>query len=209
MPQHIAASQKPEAHTGHPVNANNDDSGPFLLSREIVQPRDFVLRWAPLYVYPLETLYDRNIRQPLSPVGVRELFEWKNGGRLARLKAESVQRNYIDHISDVNRLDRTTSASEFLEIFKQGGAIWRIFWLHLWAPDRFPIYDQHVHRAMTWIETGHGSEIPTNDEHKVKSYLDRYISFYSRFTGIDEREVDKALWACGKAMKALIGAPVL
>ena len=38
---------------------------------------------------------------------------------------------------------------EFLN--RPGGAIWRIFWLHVQHTQHFPIYDQHVHRAMAFL----------------------------------------------------------
>jgi hypothetical protein len=124
-------------------------NGPFVLTRRIVSPQEFVCRWEQLYAYSREELYDGNIGRPLTPARIAELFEWKNGGPLARQKAASVRRNYIDRLPELRRLNPTTPPDLFLQVFSQGGAISRIYWLHLWRPDRYPIYDQHVHRAMT------------------------------------------------------------
>jgi hypothetical protein len=165
-------------------------------------------RWAALYGYGREDMYDSNIGKPLNSERVLALFEWKNGGRFSRSKEASVRRNYVDRIPEAEALDRATSAEDFLKRFASGGAIWRIYWLHLWAPQRFPIYDQHVHRAMAWIQAGHNEEIPSRDPAKIASYLTRYLSFYDQFRGIESRRVDKALWSCGKRMKALNGAPI-
>jgi hypothetical protein len=67
---------------------------------------------------------------------------------------------------------------------------------------RFPIYDQHVHRAMAFIQTGALEEIPTDDAQKIASYIHRYLPFHATFAGIGiqsvNRAVDKALWAFGK-----------
>jgi hypothetical protein len=75
------------------------------------------------------------------------------------------------------------------------------FWLHCWQPARFPIYDQHVHRAMAFIESGEREEIPKNEASKVRAYLDRYLPFHRQFAGLDLRAVDRALWFYGKFIK--------
>ena len=52
---------------------------------------------------------------------------------------------------------------------RPGGAIWRIFWLHCHYPNKFPIYDQHVHRAMACIIGMKSLEIPKKNQDKVKA----------------------------------------
>ncbi len=188
--------------------ASNKTYGPFTLVRHLVDSVEFVERWAGLYDYGMEDKYDLNIGKPLNPERVLALFEWKNGGRLSRRKEASVRRNYVDRIPEAQLLDRATPPEAFLNRFATGGAIWRIYWLHLWAPNQYPIYDQHVHRAMAWHQAGRGEEIPARDPAKIKSYLTRYLPFYEQFRGLDARRVDKALWSCGKRMKALNGAPI-
>jgi hypothetical protein len=182
--------------------------GPFTLCRRIVPAKEFVERWEPLYDYPLENLYSDHVGRPLTPESVRLLFEWKNGGKLSRLKQASVEANYISRLGELRTLSRDTPVAEFLARFCNGGAIWRIYFLHIWAPHKFPIYDQHVHRAMELIETGRSSAIPSQDGAKIVAYLDRFVPFYSTFLGLEPRGVDKALWACGKYMKGLATAPV-
>jgi hypothetical protein len=182
--------------------------GPFTLRRHIVPAKEFVERWEPLYDYPLENLYADHVGRPLTPESVRLLFEWKNGGKLSRLKQASVEVNYVGRLDELWALPHDTPAAEFLNRFDHGGAIWRIYFLHIWAPCRYPIYDQHVHRAMELIETGRSAEIPRGDGAKIATYLDRFVPFYSTFDGLEPRRVDKALWACGKYMKGLATAPV-
>lgn len=89
-------------------------------------------------------------------------------------------------------------ARGFLNHFGNGGAIWRIFWLHCHRPDEFPIYDQHVHRAMVYVQTGETEEIPNYDPRIIDAYINRYLPFHVQFEAIDRRSVDKALWAFGK-----------
>jgi hypothetical protein len=71
------------------------------------------------------------------------------------------------------------SPSELLARFREGGVIWRIFWLHCWQPERFPIYDQHVHRAMRFLQTGKPDEIPLREADKIRAYLSDYMPFHA------------------------------
>jgi hypothetical protein len=165
-------------------------------------PREFVAFWASRYKYPKESLYTDNVGKRLTPTRIRALFEWKNGSRLSAGKLRSVQRNYVARVSELRKLPASTDAESFLRLFASGGAIWRIFWLHCWEPIRFPIYDQHVHRAMAFIESGERKEIPKNDASKVRAYLDKYLRFHRQFAGLDLRSVDRALWFYGKFIKS-------
>lgn len=183
-------------------------SGPFVLARRLVSEAEFIQYWAPLYSYGNEARYDEDIGRPLTPERVRRLFEWKNGGRLSRAKAASVEENFVGRIGELEDLDADTEAVSFLERFSRGGAIWRIYWLHLWAPQRFPIYDQHVHRAMAWITQGAPEEVPRRDKAKIRAYLEAYLPFMQRFSQHPARQVDRALWTCGKHMKQFAGQEI-
>lgn len=159
----------------------------------------FISFWSKQYSYPKEHLYNENINN-LTESGISHLFEWKNGTTLSDLKRVSVKTNFADKLHELNVLPDNTTAKEFLAHFDKGGAIWRIFWLHCWK-QTYPIYDQHVHRAMSFIMTGKNEEIPTKDTDKINSYIEKYIEFHSRFSGLDDRCVDKALWVFGKFLK--------
>lgn len=164
-------------------------------------PSQFVDHWSSQYNYSGDKLYNQNIEKPLSADKIKNLFVWKNGSKLSRLKNESIENNFISKLSVLSKLPMDTSAQDFLTTFPNGGAIWRIFWLHCWQPDHFPIYDMHVHRAMEFIEKQDIIEIPTNDNAKIDSYLNRYLPFYAKFSG-DNRAIDRALWAYGKFLKS-------
>jgi hypothetical protein len=174
---------------------------PIYVARD-ASPEEFVDFWQRQYRYPKDDLYTNNIDQPLTPERIHQLFAWKNGSRLSDPKRRSVEQNYIARLDELGQLNPTTDAEAFLAKFSSGGAVWRIFWLHCWQPNRFPIYDQHVHRAMALIEQGTREEIPQDDADKVSSYLNRYLPFHKRFDGIDSRRVDRALWFYGKFVKA-------
>ena len=174
----------------------------FVYEGRSTTPAEFVSYWSTLYEDPREALYVDNIGLPLTPDRVRNLFIWKNGGVPSAAKSQSIETNYINRIAEVERLPLNTTASDFLDRFALGGAIWRIFWLHCWQPERFPIYDVHVHRAMTIIEDAKADELNRfNDKKKVTLYLERYLGFCERFQGIAQRQVDRALWTFGKFIR--------
>lgn len=176
--------------------------GLFVLGRKPGTASDFVEFWEPLYRYPAENVYTDNVGLPLTANRTRALYEWKNGGKLSDAKRESVERHFIGRLQETKSLPKDVPPEEFLERFSDGGAIWRIYWLHLWQPDRYPIYDQHVHRAMQMIQEDEPREIPSYDPSRISLYLEAFLPFCrARFDGLAPRRVDRALWACGKYLK--------
>jgi hypothetical protein len=167
---------------------------------------EFVQFWSGVYGEDQsEKLYTDNIRRELNEQRILELFKWKNGGRLSALKEASVRRNFVMRQRELQELQPDQNIEDCLSRFAEGGVIFRIFWLHCWCPDRFPIYDQHVHRAMAFIKNGQPEEIPADDASKTRSYIEMYLPFFATLDGIDlgseERVVDRALWAFGKFLK--------
>ena len=171
-----------------------------VLTLVSAETKEFVARWSQWYSYPGEDAYTSNIGLPLVPTRIHALFEWKNGGKLSRNKLSSVERHYASRYAELGGLSATTTAEEFLDNFG-GGPIWRIFLLHCWRPQRFPIYDQHVHRAMEFIQTGIAREISSATANVIKDYTGRYLPFWRSFTETPDRELDKALWVFGKVLK--------
>jgi hypothetical protein len=175
----------------------------FIYERRHASPAAFTAFWSKFYsdAKYSDAIYTEAIKRPLSPDHIRLLFEWKNGGKLSRLKENSVDQNYIRRLPLLDTLTPDFAPDTFLALFPAGGAIWRIFWLHCCRPDRFPIYDQHVHRAMTFIE-GSSEELDDKaDPEKIRLYLERYLPFQGQFAGLNQRDVDRALWAFGKFLK--------
>ena len=173
---------------------------------------EFVEFWSNQYNYKnnrFGNLYEQFIKMELSREKLENLFIWKNGGNLSAKKASSIKNNFIEKITEIKLLNKDSSPKELIKKFQNGGAIWRIFFLHCWNQDMFPIYDQHVHRAMKYIKNGKIDEIPKKDEDKIDSYLNEYIQFYKKFQIIDDRKVDKALWTFGKFLKEYQNQPVI
>jgi len=162
---------------------------------------EFVTFWRRFYASPLEDLYSENIAKPLTPDRIRSLFIWKNGSRLSERKGESVEKNYIQRLDELLKLPSHTPAGEFLEMFS-GGAIWKIFLLHCWRPNCFPIYDQHAHRAMSHITNTEPQELgKMADKGKIQIYIEQYIPFFKGFDNLNYVDVDRALWVFGRYVK--------
>ena len=165
-------------------------------------PGGFVAAWSAEYRYPNERLYDENVGKNLTHERVLNLFAWKNGTgeTIAPKKRRSIEKNYLPELNSLPILSRIEDGKTYLESL-QGGAIWGIFWLHLINPKLFPIFDQNTYRSMAAI-IGLRAEIPKYSRRKVfDAYFTQYIPFLQRFNGLDERTVDKALFAYGQALR--------
>lgn len=174
-----------------------------ILTSAPVSAEEFVVFWDRLYSGYDEQFYKANVGKELTVTRIAEWFQWKNGTPLSPLKAKSILR-----YSSPGELINADADDDAVSIFlnKKGGAIWRIFWLHLQHPVRFPIYDQHVHRAMAFL-LGHPTlEIPIHNPTKVKSYLQCYRAFFASLLCMgDSRRIDRALWAFGKFLGSEYG----
>jgi hypothetical protein len=162
---------------------------------------EFVTFWSQCYGYNDENIYDENIKGDINEEKLMNLFKWKNGFKLSNNKEISIKKNFIARIDELSQIPKNADPKQCLERFMHGGAIWRIFFLHCWNYEAFPIYDQHVHRAMEFIQKGSPGEIPSSDKRKIDSYLNKYIPFHEEYKNYDQRMVDKALWAFGKFLK--------
>lgn len=164
---------------------------------------EFVSFWSKQYQDPRERLYEENIGRPFTPTSIHALYEWKNGDPLSDKKRASVERNYVNRRHELGALPTDLDASGFLSAFPVGGAIWRIFWLHCWKPNRFPIFDQHVHRAMAVLQDRARLELPAADSAKIGIYAREYMPFHAGLMKehLDPRNLDRALWAVGKFVR--------
>ena len=173
-------------------------------------PRHFVEFWSDRYNDIAERRYMANIGEPHTSERLHALFEWKIG-RVYPHWVERLDQWFISRRGEAQRLirrlrgrDPVDAARAFLSRFDGAGAIWRIFWLHCWD-QRFPIYDQHVHRAMTFIQTEQLEELPNDAGERICLYLDRYIPFFDNFRGllrdIHHRTIDKGLWRFGLSLR--------
>ncbi len=160
---------------------------------------EFIRFWDKLYSGYAEEFYRGNIGKTLTGNRIQMWFEWKNGGQLSIRKRRSIQQ----YSSPEERLPLNADQETVRAFLRRpGGAIWRIFWLHLQHPAKYPIYDQHVHRAMAFLLDWGNLEIPKRDSDKVRTYLDSYLTFCEKFRPLPHRQIDRALWAFGKFLKS-------
>lgn len=183
----------------------------FKFAHEDCNIEEFISFWRQYYdegKYP-DKKYESNLNKNglLDEDGIKYLWEWKNGNPLSK-KKQLVIKKTIEKLADLNnfrKLDRITSdgAKSLWEIAGQitNGFVWRIFVLHMARPQVFPIFDQHVFRAFTYLTTG---EIPEKMTRELKNY-DAYRKFF--FSVVDQskkedREVDQALMAFGQYLQS-------
>lgn len=150
----------------------------------------FVEFWDRQYSGYDEEVYQSCMGQPLTAERIRTMFEWKNGRPLSKKKATSI----LIYSLPTEAIEKDADASSLRAFLgRKGGTIWRIFWAHLQHPGHFPIYDQHVHRAMAYILGWNDLEIPQSNPKKIVAYLDVYLPFHQTFSTFHQRRVDRAL----------------
>jgi len=157
----------------------------------------FIDYWSTQYADKEEKKYDDNIRNPLTEVSRRELFEWKNGSTISGKKLQSIEANYPLEFTD----DTGDQKKRYLNHNECGGPIWNIFYLHCLAPDDWRIYDQHTFMAMRYIQKGTIEQISNNKEKIFESYTKEYSPFFQSMGGIEHRKLDKAFFAFGQFLK--------
>jgi hypothetical protein len=192
--------------------ASQDDRR-FVYTRTPASHQEFIEFWAMRYYDANEHLYTQNIRGPHTDNSLRDLFYWKEGPQYFEGKWQGMYDNFVSKRAQAAGLPPDISAKDFLNLFPVGGRIYRIFWLHCWYPNRFPIYDQHVHRAMTFIQEGRAEELEKySDAKAIDSYVSRYIPFHEPYAmcnlpfdpnkdGIPSRNADRALFTFGKSLR--------
>ena len=170
-----------------------------VFRKYFVAKSEFIDFWSKQYYFPNEHLYNDNIGKELTEKRIWDLFLWKNGTPLSEKKYSSVKNNFIRET--INRPSSHDDFALLSYLNKPGGAIWRIFWLHCNYPNTFPIYDQHVHRAMANLKSWEELEISSQNRIKVETYINYYLPFWKEFLEFPSKEVDEALWSYGKFLK--------
>ncbi len=163
----------------------------------------FIKHWVEIYEEQnkrVEHLYTDNIGKTLTDERIDALFIWKNGSKISKLKTKSIEDNY--------KIDPPSQGWEarYLDHKQKGGQIWNIFYLHIVFPDKYPIFDQHVYRSMCFMQKEKNPKELTlyNGEGKISEYNNKYRDFYAcikEIVGDENRKIDKALFAFGKAIK--------
>lgn len=174
---------------------------PFLSDTGTIN--QFIACWSKFYNYGgIDDYFMHITNNPLTEENIRELFKWKNGMRLSDKKDISLETKIMSKLNIINAL-RSREEITFQcinENFRGISAIWRIFVAHIIRPEQFPIFDQHVYRAMKYLQTRTVEELKNNDKLKLQIYEHEYLKFYNSFASeADHYKIfDEAMWAFGK-----------
>ena len=175
---------------------------PILTNRQSGSLQEFISFWSKLYVYDNAVLYERIHNITLSENDLKDLYKWKNGMKLSQAKEKSLNTKIISKIEIVNNLRAASNLDleYFLKEFKQVSVVWKVFLLHILKPNRFPIYDQHVHRAYRFINNQSSDSIKAsmNESVKLKFYFEEYYPFVRESKITDLKKMDEAFFAFGQ-----------
>ena len=178
-----------------------------LLQFEITNSKDlnsFVEFWSKLYSYSNELLYSNVIaKNVFEEDDIQHLFIWKNGMKLSDLKQKSLEQKIIKKLPLINFLksNETIDLELFKSEFKELSTVWKIFLLHIIKPSKYPIYDQHIHRAFLFIHNEDYSELSNtsiNNNEKEIFYFDRYLPFTEASNAKDLKKLDEAFFSFGQ-----------
>ncbi|TAG51881.1 MAG: hypothetical protein EAZ27_13035 [Cytophagales bacterium] len=133
------------------------------------------------------------------------LFEWKNQMRLSEKKDISFKTKVLTKISLINEYKSKLEIDVekyFEDFYEVSGVVWRIFLLHCIKPNEFPIYDQHVHRALLYMN-GENIEnvLKTGDlsnDKKLDYYKNEYLPFFQKFGKYNPKKFDEAMVSLGQ-----------
>jgi hypothetical protein len=168
-------------------------------------PDDFVRYWDRAFGNYDEEFYRENVGRLPDENRAYEWFRWKNGKPLSARKMQTVRALLAEGSIGPGAEDGVLTSY----LARPGGVVWRVFWLHILHPEHFPIYDQHVHRAMACILGWPNREIAAYGPTKARDYVLSYRPFFGRFEGCDRRQADRALWAFGKFLTTKYGRQLL
>ena len=175
---------------------------PIPTNRQSASLETFISFWSKLYVYDNAVLYERIHNTTLSEDDLKDLYKWKNGMKLSQAKEKSLNTKIISKIDIVNNLRAASNfdLEYFLKEFKQVSVVWKVFLLHILKPNRFPIYDQHVHRAYRFInnQSSNGIKASMNESVKLKFYFEEYYPFVRESKITDLKKMDEAFFAFGQ-----------
>tara|TARA_R110001583_G_scaffold92594_2_gene235171 strand:+ start:495 stop:1073 length:579 start_codon:yes stop_codon:yes gene_type:complete len=165
---------------------------------------EFINYWSQLYSYPNENLYNNTIvKQQYSIADIQNLYVWKNNMRLSAPKQKSLESKIKAKLTIINTLKTIgdVDLNNFKKEFKNVSAVWKIFLLHSIKPNKYPIYDQHIHRAFLYIHNEDFSNISNDtikDKAKETFYFERYVPYIESINIIDLKKLDEAFFAFGQ-----------
>jgi len=175
-----------------------------LTFNEATNLNSFISTWSKLYSYSNEAIYNLSIvKEELTKTDIQNLYKWKNGMKLSVLKQKSLDTKIIAKLSIINAFKQSVDidVEAFKKEFKKVSAVWKIFLLHIIKSNKYPIYDQHIHRAFLFIHKEDFTNISnTSITNKAKEqfYFDRYLPFIETNNIKNLKKLDEAFFAFGQ-----------
>ncbi|WP_293887845.1 MULTISPECIES: hypothetical protein [unclassified Sphingobacterium] len=170
--------------------------------------KSFIDFWSSMYFYKLEDVYNSRINKEIfEEEDLLNFYIWKNGSVLSKPKQKSFETKIIANLTHINsaKLNKHYKFSDHIEKYKDISAVWSIFLLHLIQPNKFPIYDQHIHRAfvfITGIDDYRKIDGKASNKSKFEFYSEKYLPFIEEnLKDFDLKKIDEAFFAFGQFLK--------
>jgi hypothetical protein len=190
------------------VIKETDLSLPKLTTINVAELDEFIESWRSLYDYANAHLYQPVHNDILNGDDLKQLYVWKNNMPLSAKKETAFNTKIQPRLNEINELKKSDSVDldKFFESFKPISTVWKIFLLHIIKPKKFPIYDQHVHRAYLFIHRRDFSGIDSSLSNRAKLHFYRteYLPWVRSQNAKDLKQLDEALFAFGQFLN--IGA---
>ncbi|APS40608.1 hypothetical protein [Salegentibacter sp. T436] len=167
----------------------------------------FIDKWSKLYSFSNKAIYSKSIvKEIFTKTDIQNLYNWKNGMKLSVLKQKSLDTKIITKLPIINAYKKsdTIELEAFKIEFKKVPAVWKIFLLHIIKPSKYPIYDQHIHRAFLYIHNGAWSNVRNTMSNKAKEefYFEKYLPFIESQNIKDIKQLDEAFFAFGQFLNS-------
>ncbi|MDO8500021.1 MAG: hypothetical protein Q7S66_05230 [bacterium] len=148
-----------------------------------------------------EKFYYPNISNEglLKPDALDELWLWKMGQYYFKIFQKQIKL-IKEEKGAILKLRKSNFNHEVLYNFSKrffpSGLIYQIFLMHICKPEEYPIFDQHVFRAFTFITKKEMAHKPKNIKDYWK-YREFVFQIYKEYK-ISLRDIDKGLMAFGQ-----------
>jgi len=186
-----------------------------LKSNKVNSINEFIGEWSKFYTFTNEILYQNSISKLEFTIrDIQNLFVWKNGMKLSKLKQKSVNEKIKYKIEIINdfKTSNNFDLSAFKKEFRNLTAVWKIFLLHIIKPNKYPIYDQHIHRAYLFIANQNWKNLSNDtisNKTKEKFYFEIYLPFLESNEIQNLKQLDEAFFAFGQFLKTRNNALLL
>ena len=177
---------------------------PLIKIENDINLESFINSWSKQYSFSNEAIYSNSIsKKAFTITDIQNLYVWKNGMKLSELKQKSLDGKIKSKLSIINDFKSTyeLDLKVFSKEYKNLSAVWKIFLLHLINPNKYPIYDQHIHRSFLFIHNEDWSNISNDsvlNKDKEMFYFNRYLPFIQESNVTDLKQLDEAFFAFGQ-----------